>query len=180
MEWLNYHHLLYFWTIVRKGGLVKAANELGLAPSTVSAQIRLLETTLGYKLFERVGRRLVLTDVGRIVSNYAEDIFTLGRELMSELKGATVGRPLLLKVGVADVVPKLVAQILLEPVMSLPGEARILCREDRPDKLLAELALHHLPLRERPALPGPRHVRRVRGALPGWRPGLHGLPRSGA
>lgn len=91
MEWLNYHHLLYFWSVARTGSVVRAARELRLAQPTISGQIRLLEESLGEKLFDRVGRNLVLTDTGRIVFRYADEIFSLGRDLLGTLRG----RPLL-------------------------------------------------------------------------------------
>lgn len=144
MEWLNYHHLLYFWLVAREGSLARASAELRLAQSTVSGQIRALEVALGEKLFTRSGRRLVLTEIGRVAFRYAEEIFTLGRELQDTLKGRPVGRPLNLVVGVADVVPKLVAQRLLEPALELAEPVRLICREDKPDRLLAELAVHGL------------------------------------
>jgi DNA-binding MarR family transcriptional regulator len=91
MEWLNYHHLLYFWTVARTGNISNASKELLLAPPTISAQVSRLEDTLGEKLFARSGRRLVLTEAGRVVFRYAEDIFGLGRELMDRLKGSSYG-----------------------------------------------------------------------------------------
>ena len=107
MEWLNYHHLLYFWTVVREGGVSRAAEKLRLAQPTVSAQVKLLEDTLGQPLFDRQGRRLVLTDTGRMVYRYADEIFGIGRELLETLKGRAPGRPLQLTVGVANAVPKI-------------------------------------------------------------------------
>ena len=86
MEWLNYHHLLYFWTVAREGTIARASQELRLAQPTISGQIRVLEEHLGEKLFQRSGRNLVLTDIGRVVYRYADDIFGLGRELMDTLK----------------------------------------------------------------------------------------------
>lgn len=144
MEWLNYHHLLYFWLVAREGGLARASAELRLAPSTVSGQIRALEHALDEKLFVKRGRRLVLSDTGRVVFSYADQIFSLGRELQSTLKNPPAGRPLRVTVGVADVIPKLVARKLLEPALGLPGAVRLVCREDRADRLLADLALHEL------------------------------------
>ena len=144
MDWLNYHHLLYFWTVARAGSLAAASAELRLAQSTVSGQIRSLEQSLGEKLFARSGRRLVLTEMGRVVFRYAEEIFTLGRELRDAVKGRPVGKPLSLVVGVADVVPKLVARRLLEPALKLPEPIRLVCREDKPERLLAQLAVHDL------------------------------------
>ena len=144
MEWLNYHHLHYFWVVAREGSLARACSELRLAPSTVSGQIQLLEQSLGEELFKRDGRRLVLTEMGRVVFRYATDIFTLGRELREAVKGTAVGRPQSLVVGVADVVPKRVARRLLEPALRLPELLRLVCREDKPERLLAELAIHEL------------------------------------
>lgn len=144
MEWLNYHHLLYFWYVAREGSLARASAELGLSQSAVSGQIRALENSLGEKLFVKSGRRLMLSETGRMVYRYAGEIFSLGRELQDALKDRPVGRPLRVTVGVADVVPKLIARELLEPALRLPGSIRLVCREDKPDRLLAELALHEL------------------------------------
>lgn len=144
MEWLNYHHLLYFWTVVKQGGIAPAAQELRLAPSTISTQIQQLENIVGHKLFDRSGRKLVLTDVGQVAFRYAEEIFSLGSELMDTLQQKPVDRPLRLRVGVADVLPKLVAIKLIEPALALNMEIQLLCREDRSDRLLAELAIHNL------------------------------------
>lgn len=144
MEWLNYHHLLYFWTVAREGGLAPAADKLRLAHPTISTQIHLLEASLGEKLFAKQGRRLVLTDVGRVVYGFADEIFGLGRELLDTVKGRPTGRPLKLVVGIAEVVPKLIAKRLLEPAMSQQDPVRLLCREDKTDRLLAELASHSL------------------------------------
>jgi len=144
MEWLNYHHLLYFWLVVREGGLAGAGQKLRLAQSTISGQIKTLEDSLGERLFTRSGRRLVLTEVGDVVYRYADEIFSLGRELQDTLQGRPVGRPLKLEVGVADVVPKLVAQRLLAPALSLPEPVRLVCREDKPERLIAALVSHDL------------------------------------
>lgn len=144
MEWLNYHHLLYFWMVAREGGLAKAAAKLGLAHPTVSQQIKSLEETLGEKLFRKDGRRLALTEMGQVVYGYADDIFKLGRELLEDVKRRPTGRPLRLVVGVADVIPKIVAKRLLEPALQLPEPVRITCREGKMDHLLADLATHKL------------------------------------
>jgi LysR family transcriptional activator of nhaA len=144
MEWLNYHHLLYFWQVAREGSLARASAKLLLAPSTVSKQIHQLEDALGHPLFAKSGRRLVLTDSGRVTLRYAEEIFSLGRELQSTLQERPVGRPMRLSVGVADVVPKLIAHRVLESARTTGSPVRLVCREDKPDKLLAELALLNL------------------------------------
>ena len=144
MEWLNYHHLFYFWTVVREGSVTAAGRKLRLAQPTVSAQLRALEESLGEKLFVRQGRRLVPTDVGRTVYRYADEIFALGNELREAVAGRPTGRPVRFTVGVADQVPKLVAHRLLEPALQNP--ISLVCREDRPDRLLADLAVHELDL----------------------------------
>ncbi|MCC7264212.1 MAG: transcriptional activator NhaR [Candidatus Latescibacteria bacterium] len=146
MEWLNYHHLLYFWTVAREGSVARACQRLHLSQPTISGQLRALEEALGEKLFTRQGRGLVLTEVGRTVYSYADEIFSLGRELMDNLRDRPTGRPLRLAVGIADVVPKLIAYRLLEPALALPERVQVTCREDKPERLLAELALHGVDL----------------------------------
>lgn len=144
MEWLNYHHLLYFWTVAREGSIARACEGLRLAQPTISGQLRLLEETLGEKLFVRQGRGLVMTEVGQVVYRYAEDIFGLGRELQDVLKGRPRGRPLRLLVGISDQVPKLIAYDLLRPAMLMADPPQIVCDEGSPEHLLAELAEHRL------------------------------------
>ena len=146
MEWLNYHHLLYFWTVAREGTIARASQELRLAQPTISCQIRVLEDQLGEKLFQRSGRNLVLTDIGRVVFRYADDIFSTGRELMDTLKDRPTGRPVRLQVGVADEVTKIIAYRLLEPAMRLPQPVQIVCRDGAPERLLTDLATHALDL----------------------------------
>jgi len=146
MEWVNYHHLLYFWLVAREGSLAGASDELRLAQSTVSKQIHLLEDMLGHKLFEKRGRRLVLTESGQVVYRYADEIFTIGREMLDTLRGRPVGGPLRLTVGVADVVPKVVTERVLSTAYKLPEAIRLICKEGKPDLLLADLALHELDM----------------------------------
>lgn len=144
MQWLNYHHLLYFWTVVRQGGIAKAADELRLSPSTISAQLRSLQDMLGQELFERQGRKLALTDAGRIVYRYADEIFLLGKDLLSAVSHQPVRRPLRFQVGVAEVIPKLVAKKLLEPALDLSPPVHLVCREGSSERMLAELSIHNL------------------------------------
>ena len=160
MEWLNYHHLLYFWMTARHGSIAKASAELRLSPPTLSAQIRRLEGSLGEALFAREGRRLVLTDVGRVVQGYAEEIFSRGREMLDVVKRRGGPAGLTLAVGVSDALPKLVAWRLLQPALSTGREIRVVCRDGRHDRLLADLALHELDvvLSDAPAT-GARQVR---------------------
>jgi LysR family transcriptional activator of nhaA len=144
MEWLNYHHLLYFWVVAREGTIAAACDQLGLAQPTISAQIRSLEQSLGHKLFRRVGRNLVLTETGQEVFRYADEIFTLGQELLDAVKGRPVVRGLRLLVGVADVLPKLVAHGLLAPALTEPEVPQLVCIEGCTNELLARLAMHEL------------------------------------
>ena len=146
MEWLNYHHLLYFWVVAREGGLVPAGKVLRLSHPTLSAQVHALEDHLGEKLFTKVGRKLALTEMGRVVYRYANDIFSLGREMVDTVKGRATGSPLRLDVGVVDVVPKLVVRRLLEPALSLSEPVRLVCHEDSYEKLLGDLAMHTLDI----------------------------------
>lgn len=144
MTWLNYHHLLYFWTVVREGGVSKAAQKLGLSQPTISAQLRLLDAALGESLLQRHGRSLALTEVGRVVFRYADEIFGLGRELLETLRGRPPGRPLQLSVGVANAVPKLIASRLLLPAVTGADPVHVVCREDNADQLTTLLAAHVL------------------------------------
>jgi LysR family transcriptional activator of nhaA len=158
MEWLNYHHLLYFWVVAREGSLVRASAKLRLSPSTVSSQVRALEDASGEKLFIRKSRGLELTDMGRVAYRHAGEIFTLGRELQAALAGRPGGRPMSLVVGVADVLPKLVARLLLEPALRLPGPVHLICRNDKPERLFADLAAHSVDvvLSDSPVSPSAR------------------------
>ena len=144
MDRLNYHHLLYFYTVAREGGLAPAARVLRLSHPTLSSQIHALEDALGEKLFARAGRRLALTEMGRVVYGYAEQIFGLGRELQDAVRGGGAGRVPRLLVGVTDAIPKLVVNRLLEPTRRLAEPVALVVREDRTEKLLAELVLHNL------------------------------------
>jgi len=144
VEWLNYHHLHYFWLVVREGGVVPAARKLRISHPTVSTQIRKLEEALGETLFDRSRRKLELTDIGHTVYEYATDIFSLGKEMQEVLHGKTSDRPIRLKVGITDAMPKLIVRKLLQPALQLKTPARLVCREDRTDRVLAELALGHL------------------------------------
>jgi LysR family transcriptional activator of nhaA len=143
-SWLNYHHLLYFWTIVREGSVSAASRKLRLAQPTVSEQLKELESSLGVALFHRRGGRLVLTDSGSHVYRYADEIFALGRELTDTLAGRTAARGARFVVGVADVMPKLIVERLLEPALQLQPQLRLVCYEDRHDRLLSDLSLYEL------------------------------------
>ena len=140
MKWMNYNHLYYFWTVAREGSIARAAEELMVSQPTISVQLRELEAAFGRRLFDRVGRGLEMTDAGRIAFNYANEIFTLGQEMANALEHQPAGRPLKLSVGILDVIPKPVVRQLLEPALRLPQPLRLICREDKADRLLADLA----------------------------------------
>jgi LysR family transcriptional activator of nhaA len=144
MEWINYHHLLYFWSVVRAGTITRAAEQIRVSPPAISSQLRQLEATLGEKLFERVGRRLELTEVGTTVFAYADDIFTLGREMVDTVRNRPPGRAIRVDIGVVDVLPKLIAQWLIEPALKLKYQVRLVCREATADQLVARLGTHEL------------------------------------
>ena len=146
MEWLNYHHLLYFWVVAREGSIVKASGVLNLTPPTISGQLAALEESLGEKLFEKSGRGLALTEMGRVVFRYADEIFALGKELRDTIRGRPTSKTPRLVVGIADVVPKLVAFRLIEPAFRLPQRVEIVCEEDEPERLHGALARHELDL----------------------------------
>lgn len=153
---LNYKHLHYFLSVAQSGGVIRAAERLHLTPQTLSGQIAQFEERLGVALFRRVGRRLELTEAGKIALSYAEEIFQAGSELEDLLKNGAEQRFISFRVGIADVVPKYVAHRLLAPVLGLPEAVRLVCEEDRLDRLLAELAIHRLDmvLADRPMPPG--------------------------
>src|ERR1051326_5709490 len=136
MEWLNYHHLLYFWMVAKEGTIARARQELRLAQPPITGQLRALEESRGRKLFVRQGRRLALTEAGQVVYRYADEIFALGSELMDVLKGRPRNRPMRLIVGVSDLIPKLIAYRILEPALAMKGGIQIECYEDTPEKLL--------------------------------------------
>ncbi len=143
---MNYNHLHYFWMVAREGSVVRASEELMVSQPTISAQLKDLEASLGRRLFDRVGRGLVLTDAGRVAFNYANEMFSLGQEMVDALEHQSRSRPLRLAVGIVNVIPKPVAHRLLEPAMRLPQAVRLTCREDKADRLLADLAVRRLDL----------------------------------
>jgi len=156
VEWLNYHHLLYFWSVAKHGTVTKASEELRLAQPTLSGQIHLLENTFGEKLFIRTGRRLVLTEMGQLVFKYADDIFATGQELLNTVKGKTDGHSTRLVVGIADAVPKPLATQLLKSALKMYRPTRLICQEDKLRELLSDLTAHRsdLVIADTPAPPG--------------------------
>ena len=143
---INYKHLRYFWAVAREGGVARASERLNLTPQTISGQLSLLEEHLGVTLFNRVGRNLELTETGRLVLSYADEIFSLGGEMEEVIHQLPDGRPQLFRVGVVDVLPKSIAHRILEPALQMPDPVRMICREASLDALLAELTVHRLDL----------------------------------
>ncbi|HJT51815.1 MAG TPA: transcriptional activator NhaR [Nitrosospira sp.] len=143
---LNYKQLHYFWAVAKAGSIVRASERLNLTPQTLSGQIGLLEEALGVSLFLRVGRRLELTETGRLALSYADEIFQIGNELEEALRSRQGNPTVQLRVGIDDAVPKSIAYKLLTPAMSLAEPVRIVCREDKLVRLLVELAIQRLDL----------------------------------
>lgn len=146
MRHLNYNHLLYFWTVAREGSIARAATVLHLTPQTISGQLKLLEEALGERVLQRMGRGLVLTDTGRIVHQYAEEIFTIGDELARRMRARDIGKARTLHVGVVNSIPKLIAYRILEPALLLSEPVRVVCHEADFEKLLGDLAVLRLDL----------------------------------
>ena len=141
---LNLKHLRYFWSVASHGSIARAAEIMHLTPQTISGQLRELEQQVGGKLFTRSGRSLVLTETGRLVFSYADEMFRVGLELQDVLAGQTPGSALNLKVGIAMIVPKLLAYRVLEPVLTMPEQVHLVCHEAPLADLLADLSVHKL------------------------------------
>ncbi|VAW55388.1 Transcriptional regulator, LysR family [hydrothermal vent metagenome] len=143
---VNYKHLHYFWVIAKEGSIARASERLHLTPQTISGQLTSLENQLGVSLFSRVGRGLEITETGRFVLSYAEEIFSLGGELEELIHQMPASLSQTLRVGVVDVVPKSIAHRILAPALKMTEQVRMTCRESNLDSLLAELAVHRLDL----------------------------------
>jgi LysR family transcriptional regulator, transcriptional activator of nhaA len=141
---LNYHHLLYFWAVAKEGSLRQASEVLHVSQPSISAQLKQLEESLGAPLFTRTTRRLILTDTGQTVLQYAEEIFSLGRELLTAIRQEPGQRPLRLHLGVADSVPKIIVRQQLTPVFKLALAVRVIAREGSLEELITQLAGHKL------------------------------------
>jgi LysR family transcriptional activator of nhaA len=139
-------HLRYFWAVASHGSIARASSVLHLTPQTISGQLRELEDQIGSKLFAKSGRNLALTDTGRLVFTYADEIFRLTGELQDLIAGRPVGSARRLHVGIAMVVPKLLAYRVLAPALSLPEPVRLICHEAPLVDLLADLSVHKLDL----------------------------------
>jgi len=143
---INYKHLHYFCAVAREGGVARASERLHVTPQTISGQLGLLEEYLGTDLFRKAGRNLELTEVGRLVLSYADEIFSLGGELEEAVHQLPDSRPNIFRVGVVDVVPKSIAHKLLEPALHMDEPVRLICREEGMEALLGQLAIHRLDL----------------------------------
>lgn len=146
MRGLNYNHLYYFWTVAREGSVIGAAKVLFLTPQTITGQLRALERTLGGRLFAPAGRGIALTELGHLAFGYAQEIFRLGSEMQAAVAGRSLDRPLPFRVGVVDVLSKVIVQRLLAPALALDRPVQLACREGALEDLVAELALHRLDL----------------------------------
>lgn len=146
VQHLNYGHLLYFWTVAKEGSIVDASKILHITPQTISGQLKRLETTVGKRLFQRIGRNLSMTETGRLVFQYADDIFSLGSELAHVVSSGQAPGPGTFNVGVTQSIPKLIAYRLIEPACSLEKPIRIVCREAPFPDLLGSLSVHRLDL----------------------------------
>lgn len=146
MNHLNYKHLRYFWAVAKTGSVTKAAEQLYLTPQSISGQLTEFADTLGVELFHKVGRNLELTDAGRRALSYADEIFSVGDELMAVLRDQRSKKSLPLRVGLADSVSKTIAYRLLEPAYEMQEPTRLICREARLVSLLSDLAVHRLDL----------------------------------
>jgi LysR family transcriptional activator of nhaA len=158
-EFLNYHHLRYFWLVAKEGGLCRAAEKHRLSQPAVSAQVKLLERTLGEPLFRVSKRSLVLTEFGNLIYGYADEIFTLGSEVLSAAKHAPATRMLRLQAGIVDSFPKLLSFDILKPVLEHQPPVQLTCREGKLPDLLPLLTTHRLDvvLSDEPASPSLAH-----------------------
>lgn len=143
---MNFHHLRYFWTVARKGGVRKAAEALHVSQPSISAQLRLLEEALGEKLFRRSGRNLVLTETGHLVLSYADEIFSAGRELMNAVKQRPSERALRLSVGITDALSKLITYEILKAAFHYTEPIHVICREGEIGPLVHQLQTHRLDI----------------------------------
>ncbi|MGR8946731.1 MAG: transcriptional activator NhaR [Gammaproteobacteria bacterium] len=146
MRHLNYNHLQYFWVVAREGSIAKAADALSLTPQTISGQLKLLEEDVGTRLFNRVGRRLVLADAGKKVFQYADEIFAIGAELATAVRSQQSHFPEAFAVGIVNSIPKLIAQRTLAPAFALDTPVKVVCHEGSLKQLLARLAIHEIDL----------------------------------
>lgn len=180
MTTYNYKHLYYFWVVAKEGGMSRAAERLGMAVQTISAQVRELERSLGHQLLKPVGRNVGLTEAGHAAYAQAEQLFQLGEQLPDVLRAATEAPQIALRVGISDGLPKMAIPRLLGSVLAQPN-LRLECHDDEFEDLLADLALHRLDmvLADRPAPPDD-NVRVYSHALGSSPIGWYGTPELAA
>ena len=143
---LNYNHLYYFYSVANEGSFTKASSVLHLTPQTISGQITSFESQIGVTLFDRKGKKLILSEIGQLIYSYADEIFQLGDELKNVIKTQEPAHWLTFTVGVTGVIPKVLAFQLLNPVLNMADSVRLICKEGHQDSLLAELAINKLDL----------------------------------
>ena len=143
---MNYHHLRYFWVVAKEGGLRKAAEKLHVSQPTISVQIAALEGVLEEKLFRRGGRALALTEAGHRVLSYAEEIFSLGEQLLDIARQQPSARLLRVHIGITDSLPKLLSYEIIKPIFRLEQPVQAVCREGKAADLLGQLAAHRLDI----------------------------------
>ena len=141
---INFKHLRYFWAVAKEGGISRASDFLNVTPQTISGQLKLLETSLGVKLFRKSGRNLVLTEAGERALSYSEKVFQLESELETALLNPSDNVGSVLKIGIVDSIPKLIAYQMIEPVLNPKDSLRLVCREGDVVSLLADLAVNKL------------------------------------
>lgn len=146
MASLNFKHLRYFWMVAKSGSIARASERLHLTPQSISGQLSEFEAALGIDLFRRVGRGLELTESGKHMLGYAEQIFSLGDELLESIRTDAQSQSVTFRVGIADSVPKMVAYRLVEPSLGLDDPVKLICREGRLTTLLGDLAVHRLDM----------------------------------
>ncbi len=153
---LNFRHLYYFWVVAKEGSVTRAAERLDVAVQTISAQLALLEQSIGKALLAPQGRRLVLTEAGRMALAYADQIFLLGEQMQEALAASDLDHTMRLTVGISDSLPKLIASRLLEAALRLPQRVKLVCYEDNFESLLGDLSVHKLDvvLTDRPVPSG--------------------------
>jgi len=146
MRHLNYSHLLYFWTVAREGSIARASDHLNLTPQTISGQLKLLEDQIDEPLFHRVGRGLTLSDTGKLVMNYANEIFSLGAELVQQVQAKRGDITTSITIGIVDSIPKSISYRIIEPLLTLETPVKPICQEGSLDRLLGELGLHKIDM----------------------------------
>ncbi len=146
MAKLNYKHLSYFWMVGKTGSIVRASEELCLTPQSISGQLAELEESLEVKLFRKAGRGLELSDMGRKIFSYADEIFTLGNELLKLTQNEDIKKCQPFHIGIADSVAKSIAYRVIEPILKLDNSIRLICKEGKLPNLLSELSINRLDL----------------------------------